>query len=107
MSLSGASTVLTILFLILDELRGSPTATTTHIVRRHKGNSVILSLKFDYKYYIHYCSTAYWICRFSFIAHVLTSAVDAELYMNARVIIVVDHSNTVNVTYAMVNFERN
>ena len=68
---------------------------------------VILSLKFDYKYYIHYYSTAYWICRFSFITHVLTSAVDAELYMNARVIIVVDYSNTVNVTYAMVNFERN
>jgi hypothetical protein len=75
--------------------------------RRHKGNSVILSLKFDYKYYIRYWSTAYQICRFSFITHVLISAVDAELYMNARVTIVLDHSNTVNVTYAMVNFECN
>jgi len=45
------------------------------------------------------------ICRSRFIAHVPINAADAELYMNVKVIIVVIHSNMVNVYYAMTHFE--
>jgi hypothetical protein len=45
------------------------------------------------------------ICRSRFIAYVPINAADAELYMNAKVIIVVIHSNMVNVYYVMAHFE--
>ena len=45
------------------------------------------------------------ICRSRFIAHIPINAEDAELYMNVKVIIVVIHSNMVNVYYVMAYFE--